>query len=161
MGLTERHNVPHRHMTVVYRDHHGQMKQLRCAVGCGARLRVHSYRDERVLQSIAAADVVYLGIDQEEPVLDAEMLRGLRDFHDRPLTIVDFNSFGSLGGDEPLPDGVTVWTSDRLDQALTAHTAITTTRVGFSEAVAEAEEWISVHLTATGSTLAGAAAEGD
>lgn len=158
-ALSEQHKVPHRHMTVVYRDHHGQMKQLRCAVGCGTRLRVHSYWDERVLQSIAAADFVFLGIDQPDPVIDLDVLPEMRDFQARPLTIVDFNSFGSLGGTPP-PEGITVWSSDDLDNALLAHAAITASRVGFLEALAEAEEWITAHLARAVPTLTSAAAEG-
>jgi len=41
--LAEEHGVPHRQMTLVYRDHHGQMRQLRAALGSGRRLRVHAY----------------------------------------------------------------------------------------------------------------------
>ena len=159
-ALAERHGVPHGQMTAVYRDHHGQMKQLRCAVGCGTRLRVQSYWDERVLQSIAAADFVYLGIDQQDPVIDVDLLHELRDFRARPLTIIDFNSFGSIEGTPP-PDGVTVWSSERLDQALLAHAATTASRVGFLEALADAEQWISLHLASTAPALAVASAEGD
>jgi glutamyl-tRNA reductase len=158
-ALTERLHVPHRQMTVVYRDHHGQMKQLRCAVGCGTRLRVHAYWDKRVLQSIATADMVYLGIDQPDPVIDVDMLQELRDFRDRPLTIVDFNSFGSISG-TPMPEGVTIWSNERLDQALHAHAAITTTRVGFSDALDEAEQWITAHMSGEHATPAVAASEG-
>jgi glutamyl-tRNA reductase len=158
-ALAEEQGVPHRHMTVIYRDHHGQMKQLRCAVGCGTRLRVHSYWDERVLQSIAAADFVFLGIDQPDPVIDLDLLHEMRDFGSRPLTIVDFNSFGSVGGAPP-PEGVTVWNSDDLDNALLAHAAITASRSGFLEALAEAEDWIGAWLSRSAPEATAASARG-
>ncbi len=101
VALREDHDVPPARLTAIYRDHHGQMKQLRAAVGGGRRLRVHAYHDERVLRAVADADVVYFGIDQAEAVLDPGALAGLRDFDARPLTLVDFNSFGSLAGAPP------------------------------------------------------------
>ena len=64
-------------VTLVYRNHQGgQMKLLRKAVGRGRRLRTQSYTDPTVIEAIADADLVYYGIDREEPVLDPEMLRG-------------------------------------------------------------------------------------
>ena len=140
--LIERQRVPHRQITAVYRDHHGQMKELRAALGSGKRLRVHSYLDERVLRAIAEADFVYFGIDQTEPVIEASALLDARDLAARPLTVVDFNSFGSIDEDADL-DGVRLWTARQLDQAVAAHVAITTTRAGFTRAAAQAEEWIA------------------
>jgi len=139
------HRVPPQQLTLVYRDHHGQLKQLRTALRNGRRLRVHTYSEESVLQAIADADVVYFGIDHAEPVLEASMLRALRDYSVRRLTLVDFNSFGSVASLEPL-DGVTVWAAKELDHAVAAHAALTTTRAGFAAAVEEAEDWIVEHL---------------
>jgi glutamyl-tRNA reductase len=155
--LTASYQVPQRALTVAYRDHHGQMKQLRAAVGGGRRLRVHTYADERVLRAIADADVVCFGIDQPEPVLDAEALEGLRDFTLRPLVILDFNSSGSVR-EEVLPAGVRLWTATRLDQAVAAHAAITTTRAGFQRAVDEAEAYLVERLA--GARAGGPAALG-
>jgi siroheme synthase-like protein len=147
--LRTEHLVPERQLTVVYRDHHGQMKELRSAVGSGRRLRVHEYCDQRVLEAVAAADVVVFGIDQVEPVWDAAMLLGLRDFAVHPLTVVDFNSSGSIGLEGWAPvAGARTWSAKELDRAVATHVAITTTGRGFSEAVAEAEDWIEQHLAA-------------
>ncbi len=144
-ALTEQYRVPPRRITAVYRDHHGQMKQLRAALGNGKRLRVHSYLDERVLRAIADADVVFFGIDQTEPVIEASALVDSRDLATRPLTVVDFNSFGSIDEDADL-EGVRLWSAGQLDQAVAAHVAITTTRAGFARAAGQAEARIGRHL---------------
>lgn len=139
--LAEEHDVPHRQMTLVYRDHHGQMRQLRAALGGGRRVRVHAYDEESVLRAIANADFVFFGIDQAEPVLDATALLGLRDYGVRPLTLVDFNTFGSVAGQECL-GAIALWSAKELDQAVVAQAAVTSSRSGFAAALAEAESWI-------------------
>jgi glutamyl-tRNA reductase len=141
-ALIEQHHVPHRQITAVYRDHHGQMKEMRTALGSARRLRVHSYLDQRVLGAIAEADFVFFGIDQTEPVIAASALLDSRDLATRPLTLVDFNSFGSIDEDADLA-GARLWTARQLDQAVATHVAITTTRAGFTLAQEQAEEWIA------------------
>jgi glutamyl-tRNA reductase len=140
-ALRERFDVPPHQLTLVYREHHGQMKLLRTALGQGRRLRVHAYTELRVVRAIAEADVVYLGIDQAEPVLDPSGLGDLRDLAARPLTIVDFNSFGSLRGDV-VPPGVAVWNAQQLDEAVAAGAAALRRRDEYRGAVAEAEACI-------------------
>jgi glutamyl-tRNA reductase/protoheme ferro-lyase len=144
-GLTEQFAVPQQQLTLVYRDHHGQMKLLRSAIGHGRRLRVHDYAEQSVLEAIAGADVVFFGIDQNEPVLDPGALQGLRDFVARPLTIVDFNSFGSLGCTTP-PAGVTVWTASDLEEGVAAHADALYAHGDFARAVADAEARIEQRL---------------
>jgi glutamyl-tRNA reductase/protoheme ferro-lyase len=147
--LTEQFHVPQRQLTLVYREHHGQMKLLRSAIGHGRRLRVHAYAEPGVVQAIGDADFVFFGIDQSEPVLDPGTLRGLRDFVARPLTIVDFNSFGSLGG-AALPDGVTVWAAEDLERAVALYAEGLYAHGEFAPAVAAAEEWIEHRLAPAG-----------
>jgi len=144
-ALAAVHGVPQRQLTLVYRDHHGQLKQLRSALGSGKRLRVHSYAEEAVLRTIAEADVVFFGIDQAEPVLEASTLLGLRDFRAQSLTVVDFNSSGSIALPEQLGD-IRMWSARELDQAVAAHAALAMTHSGFANAVEEAESWIAQHL---------------
>jgi glutamyl-tRNA reductase len=144
-SLTEYFEVPHRLLTVIYRCHHGQMKLLRAALGNGKRLRVHSYAEDSVVRAIADSDVVYFGIDHPEPVLDAAVLAGLRDFRERPLTIVDFNSFGSLVPSE-VPEGVSIWSAHDLDLAVAGYADAMTGRQEFSRAADEAGAWIERHL---------------
>lgn len=146
--LSASFGVPQRQITLVYRDHHGQMRLLRSALGQGKRLRVHSYGDQRVLDEIAAADLVYFGVDCADPVLDLGRLGGLRDFTQRPLTIIDFNTSGSLNGDAA-PEGVTVWTAGELDRAVGAYADAMCAKEPFARAVTEAENWIECHLPAT------------
>ena len=62
------------------------------------RICVQTYDDERILDAMSEADTVVLGIDNREPILEAATLRGLRDFDTRPLTLVDFNTHGSIDG---------------------------------------------------------------
>jgi protoheme ferro-lyase/glutamyl-tRNA reductase len=140
-ALTDQFDVPQRQLTLVYRDHHGQMKLLRSALGHGRRLRVHAYDEACVLRAIADADFVYFGLDQAEPVLHRSRLAELRDLAARPLTILDFNSFGSLAG-AAVPDGVTVWSAQALDGAVAAHAESVWRRAEFRDAMAEAERWI-------------------
>ncbi len=145
--LRSDHAVPDERLTVVFRRHHGHRRELRAAVGEGTALKAHEYDDECVLARVAAADVVYFGIDRPDPVLDAATLAGLRDFRSRPLTVLDFNSNGSIGAG-PLPSRVTVWNARALDGAVAAHTAIMTARADFREALDEAEERIARHVAA-------------
>jgi glutamyl-tRNA reductase len=143
--LAEQFHVPKRQMTLVYRDHHGQMRLLRAAIGGGRRLRVNGYGEESVLQAIQAADFVYFGIDHAEPVLDPATIAGLRDYRSRPLTIVDFNSCGSLSAGS-LPDGVSLWREEDLDRAVAEFAAETFSREPFSQAIDAAELWIAEHV---------------
>jgi ferrochelatase len=146
--LSEHFRVPKHLMTLAYRDHHGQMRLLRAAIGSGRRLRVHAYAERPVLRAIADADFVYFGIDHAEPVFEPAVLQGLRDFRVRPLTIIDFNSCGSIGTGD-VPAGVTVWTEQDLDRAVSAFAERAFSRERFAAAVAEAEEWIMQHVPPT------------
>jgi ferrochelatase len=143
--LHEKFDVQKSQMSLVYRNHHGgQIKLLRKAIGNGKRVRVSSYSEQAVIKTIAAADVVYFGIDRDEPILDAEAIRGIRDFSQRPLTIVDFNTFGSIRGAPDL-DGVTVWNAQQLENEVTAFAEAMCAQPQFTSAVEEAEEWILRH----------------
>ncbi len=141
-ALRRDHEVDEERLSVAYRSHHGQRRELRAALGGGTPLKVRDYGDGRVLARIAEADVVYFGIDRPDPVLAASTLGALRDFGIRPLTVLDFNSSGSVGAG-PLPRGISMWSARQLDEAVAAHTAILTARSDFLEALAEAEEHIA------------------
>jgi glutamyl-tRNA reductase len=144
-ALAGQFDVPQDQLTLVYRDHHGQMKLLRTAIGHGRRLRVHDYAEPGVVAAIGDADVVFFGIDQPEPVLDPGLLRGLRDFSARPLAIIDFNSFGSLVR-AAAPEGVTVWTAADLERAVSAYADEIYAHPAFAGAVEDVEEWIERRL---------------
>ncbi len=143
--LTERFEVPTRTLTLVYRGHgSGQMKLLRRAIGNGKRVRVGSYGERAALDVVANSDVIVLGLDSDQPVLDAEQIRDQRDFTDRPLTIIDFNTFGSTRGMETL-EGVTLFDAKQLDAEVAAYGEAMCAPPRFSQAVCEAEEWIVRH----------------
>jgi hypothetical protein len=133
-------------MTLVYRDHHGQMRLLRAAIGSGRRLRVHGYSDPQVLEAIRDADFVYFGIDHAEPVLDPAVLHDLRDYRSRPLTVVDFNSCGSMSTTGELPIGVELWRERDLDRAVADYAAEAFASDAFAEAIDAAETWIAGHV---------------
>ncbi len=143
--LSERFRVSQRQMTLVYRDHHGQMKLLRNAVGSGRRLRVHSYSERAVIEAIADADFVFFGIDHSEPVISAEMLLGVRDFAGRPLVVVDFNDSGSVDELETI-DGISVWTANDLDRAVESYADVMCADSQFAQAVEQAESWIEARI---------------
>ncbi|MFC1500365.1 ferrochelatase [Candidatus Zixiibacteriota bacterium] len=147
--LADEYSVFGKRKTVVYRCHHGQMKLLRNALGDGRRLRVHAYSEESVIRAIADADHVYFGIDHPDPVLDMADLTGLRDFVENPLTIMDFNSFGSMAG-SPAPEGVSIWTSEDLDRVVTTHVAGMASDEGFLDARQEADAWIEARVPEVG-----------
>ncbi len=147
--LSQKFAVPHHRMTLTYRDHHGQMRLLRAALGHGKRRRVHSYSEDSVLNAIADADFVFFGIDHPQPVLDAEVICGLRDFTNRSLTIVDFNSYGSMSYSS-IPDGVKVWTAAELDRAVAVYADLMCSRAEFSAAVEAVERWIEDRLPVCG-----------
>jgi ferrochelatase len=142
-ALTERLGVPSRQLTLLYRGHRrgGQIKLLRRAIGQGRRIRVQSYCEQQVLDAIADADVVFFGIDSAEPVLTAESIRTGRGWVDRPLTIYDFNMFGSTRGLDTL-EGVTLHELGRLENEVTTFANEMCSLDEFTLAVAEAEAFL-------------------
>ncbi len=140
--LADEFGVSKRQMTIIYRGHKGgQMKLLRSAIGNGRRVRVHAYSERAVIDNLADADVVFIGTDRNEPILKAEALRGVRDFDQHPLTVIDFNTLGSTRGLETI-DGVTLWKADRLEHEVDAYADTICVQKGFICAVQEADEWI-------------------
>jgi ferrochelatase len=146
--LTGGFSVSQRQICLAYRSHKGgQIKQLRTAMGNGARLRVQSYAEESVIHAIADADGVEFGIDRNEPVLNAAQIRKARDFSKRPLAVIDFNTFGSTRGLEAI-EGVTVWSAARLEHEVRQYAEAMCGDEAFGQAVDEVEEWIERCLPA-------------
>ena len=144
--LTDRFQVPSRQLTLVYRGHKkgGQIKILRRAIGHGQRIRVQTYRDAAVERAISEADVVVFGLDQDTPILDAQRVAERGADHDRPLTIFDFNVFGSTEGLESLRN-VNLFDAARLEREAAAYADELCRAPGFNEAVEQAEAWIVEH----------------
>ena len=146
--LIERFDVPGRQLTLLYRGHKhgGQVKMLRKAIGGGRRVRVQSYAEQSVTRAIADADVVVFGIDREEPVLDAGRLRACRDFVARPLTVFDFNMFGSTTGIGTL-EGVALHDAKRLEAEVTAFADEMCAAGAFAQAVEAVERSVIEHIS--------------
>ena len=148
-ALTGRFDVSTRQLTLAYRGHSGgQIKLLRKAIGNGKRLRVGSYAEPAVLKAIADADIVFFGIDRDEPVLSGEQVRDLRDFAARKLTVVDFNTFHSTTGLEAI-SGVTMIDAEQLDESVRAYADAMCALPEFARAVRAAESWIVKHAPPT------------
>lgn len=116
-ALIEEFDFPSRNLTLLYRGHKqgGQIKLLRRAIGHGRRIRVHSYSERKVVETIVNADLVFFGIDHKKPVLDAEQVARRRDYRRRPLTVIDFNTFGSTRGLESI-EGVRLVSAADLER---------------------------------------------
>ena len=142
--LAERFDVPLQRVTLLYRGHKhgGQMKLLRRAIGTGRRVRVHSYDEPRVAETIREADVVVFGLDRNEPVLTPNHLRHRLADADRPLTIFDFNLFGSTRGLEEL-EGVTLYDAASLEREAAAFADDMCGSPQFAEAVEAVEREIA------------------
>jgi protoheme ferro-lyase/glutamyl-tRNA reductase len=148
-ALAEHFGVPRRRLTLLHRGHghDGHLKMLRRAIGSGRRRRVHKYGEKQVIDAIADADAVFIGLDRREPVLDARRIGACRDFTVRPLAIVDFNMFASTLGLEDL-EGVRVWTADELDDSAATFAADMCGSAEFAHAAAAAETWIRDRIPA-------------
>ena len=143
VALREQFNVPGSNLTLLYRGHKngGQLKLLRKAIGNGRRLRLHSYDEPAVLQSIAEADIVISGLDRSEPILDGQTLRSIRDWRARPLTIVDFNMFGSTTGLDRIP-GINLYDAQQLEDETGRYADRLCASPRFARAVEAAESWL-------------------
>ncbi|MHC4082707.1 MAG: ferrochelatase, partial [Planctomycetota bacterium] len=145
--LRKHFDVPDRNLTAVYRTQSRgtRIKQLRKELGNGTRLRVDAYTDARLLQAAADVDVVIFALDVRAPVVDRESLQDARDFAARPLTIIDFNSFGSTAGVDGL-DGVRVVDAAAVDGAVAEFAGTLMACPAFSVAKEQAECEIYRHL---------------
>jgi ferrochelatase len=147
-ALRKRLDVPEGNITAVYRTQSRgtRVKRLRKELGNGTRLRVDTYTDARLREAIADADVVIFAIDVRSPVLDGRDLAGLRDFASRPLTVIDFNSFGSVTAPET-PAGVQVIDAASVEEAVGDFAEMLMACPAFDVAKAQAEGEICRHLT--------------
>jgi len=144
--LIHEFDVPSTCLTLVYRGHGGgQVKDLRKAIENGRRLRVQSYGERQAVRVMAGADLLIFGIDRREPVLDADQIRSARDFTRRPLTVIDFNSFGSAKDLDSIP-GVTVIDASELNDAVSAFADTMCASERFASALGAAEEWILARI---------------
>lgn len=147
-ALADRFDVPRRKMTLLHRGHGpsgGRLKMLRRAIGNGRRIRVHKYDERLVMDTIAKADILFIGLDRREPVLDGDRLGQCRDFTSWPLVVIDFNLFGSTVGLEDIP-GVRLVNAQMLEEAADAFADEMCTGDEFAHAAEAADSWINQHL---------------
>lgn len=133
-------------ITFIHRGHGGKelLHFLRTTAPNARQIRVHRYDDPAVREAVAAADVLYIGVDRREPVLRAEDLIGPRDYARRPLRVVDFNSHGSTEGLESI-EGISLISSATVMEAAARFGENLSEREGFAEAFAEVERFLD-HL---------------
>jgi ferrochelatase len=149
-SLTDCLLVPSRQLTLFYRGHKsgGHLKLLRHAVGHGRRVRVQTYAESSVSRAFADADVVVFGVDRTEPILDAARLRNLRDFSVRPMTIIDFNTFGSTRDVESI-NGIRLFTLEQIEAAVAEYAEELVADPEFRRAAEQAERFIAKALAPT------------
>ncbi|MHC5003086.1 MAG: glutamyl-tRNA reductase, partial [Planctomycetota bacterium] len=147
VALKEHFGVPPRHLTVAYRNHkRGKlMKRIRAAAEGGTRLRLDTYADPRLQRAIAEADVIVFALDSRTPVVDRSRLEAARDLAARPMTIIDFNTFGSTDGAAGI-DGVRLVDAARLDEAVAEFSEGLLDCAVFATATQQAESGIRQHV---------------
>ncbi|MEM9660942.1 MAG: ferrochelatase [Planctomycetota bacterium] len=135
------------HLTFIYRGGARKdiVRHVRGVAPHAKRLCVHRYDDDQVLEAIAHADTVIFGLDRRTPVLDRASLKKLRDFSARPLTIVDFNTFGSTSGVADV-EGVSLIASAEVRAAAAEHGADTQAAEGFAETLLKVRQSVSAEF---------------
>ncbi len=131
-----------------------QIKRLKRALGNGRRLIVGSYSDDELTAALAEADVVIFGIDARNPIVDAARLLGERNLTERPLTVLDFNTFGSTKGLAEL-DGVTLHNAQELDAQVSEFSERVADCPAFKEARAGAERLIDTWIPTKAESMNG------
>ncbi len=148
-ALTKHFGMPSHQITLVYRGHKNgnHLKILRKAIGQGKRIRVQKYNEAIVDRVIEDADIIIFGIDHEDPLVDAARFKRVRGVHGKPLTIVDFNTFGSTTGLASHPQ-VKLVAMDEIEIAVNASASALSMDEEFRHAFHAAEDWIDALLTA-------------
>lgn len=126
--------------TLVYRGYRkGRLvKMLRQATGEGECLLVEDYHEASVIDAITAADIVFFTTDQREPVLNRETLLDRRNLKTHPLTIVDFNTFGSCEDLDSI-EGIRLISLKKINFKIERFATALLATDGFLDAAAEAE----------------------
>lgn len=147
--LVQHFEVSSENLTLIYRGggRRRLMKLLRQAIGRGCRILVHKYSEPAVSNAIAKADIVFLGVDHKEPILTSSTICDLRDFTVRPLTIIDFNTFGSCEKLDGIA-GITLISAAQLEAKVARYTDALLDDTDFHVAVNAAEIFIDAAVQA-------------
>lgn len=146
-SLVGRFRVPRRNLSLIYRGHRkgALVKRLHSAVGEGAVAVVDDYSSPEVLKAIADADLVVFALDQRQAAFTTRALAACRDLGSRPLTVVDFNTFGSVAADGPVP-GLRLVDAASIDDEVSIFNRELVVDQHLATAVHEAEVWIGRHI---------------
>jgi len=149
-ALREKFGVEDKHLSLVYRGcNHGQrMKLLRKAVGKGRRVHVNEYTGKDSADAMAEADLILFGLDRSEPVLTREQVEGWRDFGERPVLMIDFNTMGSIERSIGEIDGVTLVDATEIERLVSRHADGLWHDRAFREIVEEVESAIAADAAA-------------
>jgi protoporphyrin/coproporphyrin ferrochelatase len=117
--LVNEYKVPQSQISVVYRggNRRNTVHEIRSIAPQSRRLLVDEYAGDAFDSVIADADIVVMGVDRKEPILDAALTKWTRDYTTRPLTLIDFNSFGSTIGFDRKP-GVSLVVYGEIERAV-------------------------------------------
>jgi glutamyl-tRNA reductase len=143
--LRDRYNVPAQRITVLYRGNRSGplMNRFLAAVGPDRLCRVEDYHHHSVLTAVAEADVAFLAGDHREAVLSGPGVVAARGSRERPLDIVDFNTFGSIN-EADLP-AICLHNASAIAASITAFNQATWSCPEFLAALGAAEEWMARH----------------
>jgi glutamyl-tRNA reductase len=145
--LVNRFAVPQEQLTAVYRGggRHRMAKMLRQATGRGRRVLVRKYAERGTFDAIVDADVLFFGVDQAEPIVRARQLADLRRNASGPLTIVDFNTFGSTDRIEGI-EGIRLVDARQIEAHVDRFAERIVANQEFHSAAAAARDAIAMHV---------------
>lgn len=151
--LIEHFEISSENLTLIYRGGGRQrlVKLLRQAIGQGRRILVNKYCEPEVSRAIAQADIVFLGVDRREPILTSSCISSLRDFTIHPLTIIDFNTFGSCEDFDEIA-GIKVITASQLEAEVARYTDALLDDVDIHKAAVAAQRVISAEVNSARSS---------
>jgi protoheme ferro-lyase len=161
--LIKNFGVARERLSLIYRGRRkgALVRRLHNTTGEGQVTIVDSYTDPAVLAAIARSDLVFLGIDQREPIATGKDLMECRDLCERPLTVLDFNTFGSIspatmaggmgrgGAGRTHMLGLDFLTAKEIDSGIDEFNNDTTAKPAFESSLGEAEAWIARHTKFT------------
>ncbi|MCH8986077.1 MAG: hypothetical protein IIB04_05620, partial [Acidobacteria bacterium] len=142
--LVNQYKVPQSQISVVYRggNRRNTVHEIQSIAPQSTRILVDEYVGSAFEAAIADADIVVMGIDRKEPILDASSASLRRDYTMRPMTLIDFNSFGSTAGFGNLP-GVELVTYADIERAVSNFASRTIETKAFHVAKRAAEAHLS------------------
>jgi glutamyl-tRNA reductase len=143
-ALGSRFGIARERISLFYRgERNGRLaKRMHAAAAQDRVLSVETYSDPEVASALARADLVLVATDQREPVLNGLRLGAGRDLAARPITIIDFNTFGSTEDLQGV-EGVRLIDASAVDERVEGFNREIVDDVEFLAAAGEADRWIA------------------